>query len=43
MSLCMSKVVRVPDPVYEQLTQDSESMDVSMGAVLTLWMEAYHE
>jgi len=39
----MSKVVRVPDPVYEKLTEDAEEMDMSRGAVLRLWMEAYHE
>ena len=39
----MSEVVRVPDPVYEKLTEEAERMDMSRGAVLRFWMEAYYE
>jgi len=39
----MTQVVRVPDPVYENLTKESKEMDLSRGAVVRIWMEAYYE
>jgi hypothetical protein len=39
----MSEVVRLPEPVYEELTEEADRMDMSRGAVVHLWMEAYYE
>jgi len=35
----MGQPVRVPDPVYERITRQSEREDISRGAVVREWME----
>jgi predicted DNA-binding protein len=35
----VTQTVRVPDPVYEQLTAEADRKDVSRGAVVREWME----
>jgi len=35
----VTEPVRVPDPVYERLTREAESQDVSRGVVVKQWME----
>jgi len=39
----MTEVVRIPDPVYEKVTKESEESDISRGAVIRMWAEAYYE
>jgi len=39
----MTEVVRIPDPVYERVSQEADQSDISRGAVIRLWMEAYYE
>jgi hypothetical protein len=39
----MTEVVRIPDPVYEKLAEEAERMDMSRGAVVRMWMEAYYD
>jgi len=34
----MGKTVKVPDPVYEKIEQQSDRQDVSMGVVVRDWM-----
>lgn len=35
----VSKSIRIPDPVYERVTRESERQDVSRGTVVRDWME----
>jgi len=35
----VTEPVRVPDPVYEALTIEAETQDVSRGVIVKQWME----
>ena len=39
----MTEVVRVPDPVYEKLKEESEEQDISIAGITKLWMDEYYE
>jgi hypothetical protein len=34
----MTTPVQVPDPTYEQLSDESDAQDVARGAIISLWM-----
>ena len=39
----MSEPVRVPDPVYQRLTEEADDRDVSKGAVVEEWMRSHYD
>jgi hypothetical protein len=35
----MTQVVKIPDPVYEELSKQAEKQDIARGGVVHEWME----
>jgi len=35
----VARTVKVPDPVYERISRESDRQDVSMGTVVRDWMD----
>jgi len=36
---CVSKQVKIPDPLYDRAKEQAEEQDISMGAVIDKWHE----
>jgi hypothetical protein len=35
----MTRTVKIPDPVYERLSEQAEKQDIARGGVVHEWME----
>ncbi len=35
----MGRTIKVPDPVYDRITRESERQDVSKGVIVRDWMD----
>lgn len=34
----MTRTVKVPEPVYERLSDEAQKQDVSRGAIMKIWL-----